>query len=97
MTHPSNNIERLFKILRTPLLRVTRIMTSPKASCKCNRTHGSWGLYKQEHENENFRYYLKCLFCGYELAKNYWDIDYSDGHIDYLEKREKNSIYSNTK
>ena len=90
--YPSNNAERLFRLVIEPIMRVVRLVTS-KASCKCNRNHGSWVLYKQEHENENFRYYLKCLFCGYELAKKYWDVDYSNGHIDYLEGRSEDTPY----
>lgn len=75
------------------IMRCTMLVNSD--NCKCGRKHGSWGLYEQLHDNENFRYFLKCLFCGYELAKKYWDMDYSDGEIDYLEGRVTDSKYSN--
>jgi len=89
---PSENAERLTSITRTPIPIVRCVQLVKSTHCKCGRSHGSWNLYKQHHENKNFRYFLKCIFCGYELAKKYWDIDYSNGHIDYIEEQEKNYL-----
>ena len=107
MIQPSSNAERLVRYSEVQIMRVTRVVTTCNSGCTCKfkmideygeyedtKPHSNWVLYTQDHDNEGFRYYLECIGCRYQLAKKYWDVDYSGGHIDYLEGRAKNSPYS---
>ena len=97
----SNNFERLVRFTVKNLGRVIRIVTSKNSGCQCkfkmvdqhgeyvsNRPHSNWNLFWQDHSSKNFRYYLECNGCNYQLAFKYWDFDYSNGQIDEIEKKE---------
>jgi hypothetical protein len=47
------------------------------------RHHKNWELHKQDHSDPNFAHYLRCIGCGYELAKKYWNDSNGDA-IDYI-------------
>ena len=87
---------------RTYIKKVSRVVTAQAGQCcSCKfpledeygkyqgyESHDKWELWHQDHDNSNFEYYLKCLGCGYELAKQYWKdldgtfVDYTDGIAD---------------
>ena len=52
------------------------------------KPHDNWELWYQDHSDSDFEYFLKCIGCGYELAKKYWKdsdgtfVDYTDGIAD---------------
>jgi len=87
---------------QTYIKKVSRVVTAQAGQCcSCKfpledeygkyqgyEPHDKWELWHQDHDNSNFEYYLKCLGCGYELAKQYWKdldgtfVDYTDGVAD---------------
>jgi|TARA_Y100000310_G_scaffold316092_1_gene367437 hypothetical protein len=91
-------MENIMKYIKA----VTRTVTALAGrGCSCKFTledkhgkyqgykpHDNWELWYQDHSDSDFEYFLKCIGCGYELAKKYWKdsdgtfVDYTDGIAD---------------
>mgnify|MGYP003627313137 FL=1 len=83
--------------MRKLIKDVSREVTAQASSCcKCKfhledeygkyegyTYHKNWQVWEQEHDNVNFKHFLKCTGCGYELAKQYWK-DLDGKFVDYL-------------
>ena len=83
-----------------PELITTSIITPTTANglCSCifdledeygkyrgRKPHTDWSIYKQEHSNPGFRYYIECNKCHYQFAMKYWETDHSiEGGCNHL-------------
>ena len=85
--------------MRQFIKKVSRIVTAQAGQCcSCKfpledeygkyqgyKSHDNWEVWSQEHDAWGWQYFLKCLFCDYELARQYWNdldgtfVDYTDG------------------
>ena len=97
------------KVNRNYIKPVSKIVTAHAGHfCSCKfpledkygkykdyRPHDNWELWHQNHGNSNFDYFLKCIGCGYELAKQYWRdlngtfVDYTDGIAEAPKKKRR--------